>query len=89
MAAINKIEYTSLLVEEVKSTLNELIGDRAKLLGIVKDSTQDGYYEPTGQNVPKKIVDFLIFFKLAVILAKLSIAKHDEKTIIGQMEKGR
>jgi hypothetical protein len=39
MAAINKIEFTALLVEEVKSTLNELIGDRAKLLGIVKDST--------------------------------------------------
>jgi len=39
--------------------------------------------------VPKKIVDFLIFFKLAVIIAKLSIAKHDEKAIIGQMDKGK
>jgi hypothetical protein len=39
MSALNKIDFTALLVEEVKSSLNELIGDKAKLLGIVKDST--------------------------------------------------
>ena len=39
MIAVNKIDYTALHVEEVKSILNELIGSRAKSLGIVKDST--------------------------------------------------
>ena len=55
-------------------------------LGIVTES-EPGKYEPTGIEFPKKLIDFLIFYKLLIILCKLYIAKHDEILIEKGIEK--
>ena len=83
--ALNRIDFTVQPVGQVKSLLEELIGPRAKELGIVSESkAEPGKYEPTGKEFPKDLIDFLIFYRLLVILCKLYIAKHDEN----QIEKG-
>ena len=80
--ALNRIDYKAQAVGHVKNLLRELIGDRAKKLGIVQEkSDEPGVYEPTGAEFPKHLVDFLIFYKILIILCKLCIAKHDEALI--------
>ena len=79
--ALNRIEYCVQPVGQVKNLLHELIGKRAKALGIVKDGEEEGKYEPTGKEFPKSLIDFIIFYKLLIILCKLCIAKHDENLI--------
>ena len=54
-----------------------MVGERAKGLGLVVEN-EPGVYEPTGEEFPKDLIDFLIFYKLLVILCKLFIAKFDE-----------
>lgn len=66
----------------MKNLLRELIGERARKLGIVQEkSGAPGEYEATGAEFPKNLVDFLNFYKLLIILCKLCIAKHDEALI--------
>jgi hypothetical protein len=60
--------------------LRELIGERAKNLGIVTERAA-GEYEATGIEFPKDLIDFLVFYKLLIIICKLTIAKHDEALI--------
>ena len=88
MMALNRIEFAVQPVGQVKNLLHELIGKRAKSLGIVSESsTEPGKYEPTGIEFPKKLIDFLLFYKLLIILCKLCIAKHDENLIEKGIEK--
>ena len=80
--ALNRIDYKAQSVGHVKNLLRELIGERARKLGIVQEkSDAPGEYEATGAEFPKNLVDFLLFYKLLIILCKLCIAKHDEALI--------
>jgi hypothetical protein len=80
--ALNRIDFKAQSVGHVKNLLRDLIGERAKKLGIVQDKAgAPGEYEATGTEFPKNLVDFLIFYKLLIILCKLCIAKHDEALI--------
>lgn len=79
--ALNRIDFKAQSVGHVKNLLRELIGERAKKLGIVQEKSA-GEYEATGNEFPKHLVDFLIFYKLLIIVSKLCVAKHDEALII-------
>ena len=80
--SLNRIDFKAQPVGHVKNLLRDLIGERAKKLGIVREkSGAPGEYEATGAEFPKHLVDFLIFYKLLIILCKLCIAKHDEALI--------
>lgn len=87
---MNRIDFTqkneSLTKNYFKKLLLELIGDRAIGLGIVVEK-EPGVYEPTGEEFPKDLVDFLIFYKLLIILCKLIIAKYDEGKILDGLKK--
>lgn len=63
-----------------------MIGERAKDLGLVVENSP-GVYEPTGEEFPKELIDFLIFYKLLIIICKLCIAKFDEGKILEEMKK--
>ena len=69
----------------MKNLLRELLGERAKNLGMVKEKAQNAEgvieYEPTGTEFPKDKIDFLVFYKLLIIIVKLCIAKHEEAKI--------
>lgn len=78
--ALNRIDFKAQPVGHVKNLLRDLIGDRAVKLGIVQEKSA-GEYEPTGAEFPKDLIDFLIFYKLLIIVCKLCIAKHDEALI--------
>jgi hypothetical protein len=70
----------------VKNLLRDLVGERAIKIGILKKNAI-GELEPTGEEFPKNMVDFLIFYKLLIIICKLCIAKHDEALITKAIEK--
>jgi len=83
--ALNRINFSAktLPVDHFKTLIRDLIGKRALNLGIVtevkKDDEPGGVsYEPNGQEFPQDLIDFLIFYKLLIIICKLCIAKHDE-----------
>lgn len=78
--ALNRIDFKAQSVGHVKNMLRELIGVRAKNLGIVQEKSA-GEYEGTNIEFPKNLTDFLIFYKLLIIICKLCIAKHDEALI--------
>lgn len=78
--ALNRIDFKAQAVGHVKNLLRELVGVRAKKLGIVQEKSA-GEYEATGTEFPKDLVDFLVFYKLLIIICKLCIAKHDEALI--------
>ena len=78
--ALNRIDYKAQSVGHVKNLLRELVGVRAKNLGIVEEKAE-GEYVATGIEFPKNLIDFLIFYKLLIIVCKLCIAKHDEGLI--------
>jgi hypothetical protein len=81
--ALNRIDFKAQAVGHVKNLLRDLVGDRAKNIGIVQEKlgTKTGEYEANFFEFPKNMVDFLIFYKLLIILCKLCIAKHDEALI--------
>jgi hypothetical protein len=88
--ALNRIEFKSeggLSVGHFKNLLLALIGEKAQELGIVKESSP-GVYEAMEYNeFPKDVIDFLIFYKLLIILCKICIAKFDEGKIKIKMDK--
>jgi len=67
----------------LKNVLEELLEERAISLGIVSQG-KDGY-QGSSEGVPKHINEFLIFYKLLVILCKLCIAKIDEQSLINKI----
>lgn len=86
--ALNRIDFKIQATGHVKNLLRELLGEFAVKLGIVKlKDGSPGEYEATGEEFPKNLVDFLIFYKLLIIICKLCIAKHDEALIIGAIRK--
>jgi len=78
--ALNRIDFKAQSVGHVKNLLRDLIGERAKGLGIVEEKTP-GEFTPTGTEFPKPLINFLVFYKLLIIVCKLCIAKHDEALI--------
>lgn len=85
MLALNRIDFKAQSVGHVKNMLRDLIGNFAVKLEIVKMT--DGQYEASGEEFPKQLIDFLIFYKLLIIICKLCIAKHDEALINGAILK--
>ena len=77
--ALNRIQYSSLDTQNLKNVLEELLEERAISLGIVQQG-KDGYMG-SKEEFPKHIIDFLIFYKLLVIICKLCIAKKNEQQI--------
>mmetsp|Transcript_19423 Transcript_19423/g.29845 ORF Transcript_19423/g.29845 Transcript_19423/m.29845 type:complete len:129 (+) Transcript_19423:469-855(+) len=84
--ALNRVDYAANSVGFFKNLLHELIGKRALNLGIVRDKG-NGEYEPTGEEFPKNLVDFLIFYKLLILMCKAGIAKHDEVMCVEALKK--
>lgn len=78
--ALNRIDFRAQSVGHVKNLLRDLIGERAKNLGLVEEKTP-GEFVATGNEFPKNLIDFLVFYKLLIIVCKLCIAKHDENLI--------
>ena len=88
MLALNRIDFKVQATGHVKNLLRELVGEFAVKLGIVKVKEGSvGEYEATGEEFPKNLIDFLIFYKLLIIICKLCIAKHDEGLILGAIKK--
>lgn len=86
--ALNRINFKAetLPLSHFKNLINDLIGKRAVALGIVQETSKD-VYDATGEEFPKDKIDFLIFYKLLLILCKLCIAKHDERKILDRLNK--
>ena len=81
-SALNRVDYTQCSLEDCKARLDELLGKIATDLGISNEAEKQS-------NVPKKYVDFLVFYKLCVIISKIAIAKHDEVVILKGVEKSQ
>ena len=90
--ALNRIKFSAenLSVGHFKQLFSELVGKRSVALGICKEVQKgDGEveFEPTGEEFPEELIDFLIFYKLLIIICKLCIAKHDEGRILEGIRK--
>jgi bacterioferritin (cytochrome b1) len=74
-------DFTKFTIAYYKNLLHELFGKRAKNLGIVKETT-DGKYVATGIEFPQKQKEFLIFYRILILMCKFSIAKQDEEQVL-------
>mmetsp|Transcript_3360 Transcript_3360/g.5618 ORF Transcript_3360/g.5618 Transcript_3360/m.5618 type:complete len:152 (-) Transcript_3360:1040-1495(-) len=81
--AINRKDYTALSLDYNKNLQKELLGKRSLSMNIVKDKGDTSQV----QEFPKKLKDFLIFYKLLVNLCKLSIIKQDDIKLNKALEK--
>lgn len=79
---LNRIDFSVLMTEDLQASLKELLENVALSLGITEKS-DDGVKATEGE-FPKPIVEFLIFYKLLVVITKLAIAKKDEERIVSK-----
>lgn len=82
----SKFDFSKFTIDQYKDLLHELFGNRAKSLGIVRE-TSDNQYESTGIDFPARCKDFLVVYRLLILLCKYSIAKHDEAKVLKAIEK--
>jgi len=84
---LSRIVWNKTPVETYKRLLSNSIASLS-VSGFMAKLQDDGKLQSTGEDFPKEIKDFKLFFQILVVACKLGIAHHDVDALEAKLKNG-